>query len=67
MSELQGTGARAPGPFLALPCLGAQGSTRILAVEFDVAQDYPVSLERLWTALGRADYVEQKYRRLGSR
>lgn len=35
-------------------------------MEFDLTQDFPVSLDRLWAALGRADYVEQKYRRLGS-
>jgi hypothetical protein len=35
-------------------------------VQFDLTQDFPVGLDRLWTALGRADYVEQKYRALGS-
>lgn len=35
-------------------------------MEFDLTQDFPVGLERLWTALGRADYIEQKYRSLGS-
>jgi hypothetical protein len=35
-------------------------------MQFDVTQDFPVGLERLWTTLGRADYVEQKYRSLGS-
>jgi len=31
-----------------------------------LTQDFPVGLDRLWTALGRADYVERKYRALGS-
>jgi len=35
-------------------------------MQFNLTQDFPVGLERLWTALGRADYVEQKYRSLGS-
>ncbi len=35
-------------------------------MQFDLTQDFPVSLERLWTVLGRADYIEQKYRALGS-
>jgi hypothetical protein len=35
-------------------------------MRFDLTQDFPASLERLWTALGSADYVEQKYRSLGS-
>jgi hypothetical protein len=35
-------------------------------MQFDLTQDFPVGLERLWTVLGSADYVEQKYRSLGS-
>lgn len=35
-------------------------------MQFDLSQDFPVGLERLWTTLGRAEYVEQKYRSLGS-
>lgn len=35
-------------------------------MEFDLTQEFPVGLDRLWAALGRADYVEQKYRSLGS-
>ena len=35
-------------------------------VEFDVTQDFPVGLGRLWSALGRAEYIEQKYRSLGT-
>lgn len=35
-------------------------------MQFEVTQDFPVGLDRLWAALGRADYVEQKYRSLGS-
>jgi hypothetical protein len=35
-------------------------------LQLDLTQDFPVGLERLWAALGRADYVEQKYRALGS-
>jgi hypothetical protein len=35
-------------------------------VEFDLVQEFAVGLDRLWTALGRADYVERKYRSLGS-
>jgi hypothetical protein len=35
-------------------------------MQFDLTQDFPVGLERLWTALGDADYVEKKYRSLGS-
>lgn len=35
-------------------------------MEFDVMQEFPVGLDRLWAALGRADYVELKYRSLGS-
>jgi len=36
------------------------------ALQFDLTRDVPVGLERLWTALDRADYIEQKYRSLGS-
>jgi hypothetical protein len=35
-------------------------------MQFDLTQDFPFGLDRLWTALGRADYIEQKYRSLGS-
>lgn len=35
-------------------------------MQFDLTQEFPVGLEQLWAALGRADYVEQKYRALGS-
>lgn len=35
-------------------------------MHFELTQDFPVGLDRLWAALGRADYVEQKYRALGS-
>jgi hypothetical protein len=35
-------------------------------MQFDLTQDFPVGLDRLWAALGRADYVERKYRSLGS-
>lgn len=35
-------------------------------MDFDVTQDYPVGLDRLWQVLGRPDYVERKYRALGS-
>jgi hypothetical protein len=35
-------------------------------LDFDLMQDFPVGLDRLWAALGRADYIEQKYRSLGS-
>lgn len=37
-----------------------------LDMQFDLTQDFPVGLEQLWTALGRADYVEEKYRALDS-
>jgi hypothetical protein len=36
------------------------------AMHFELTQDFPVGLDRLWTALGRLDYVERKYRSLGS-
>ncbi|MBS0442288.1 MAG: DUF2505 domain-containing protein [Proteobacteria bacterium] len=35
-------------------------------MRFDLSQDFPVGLDRLWTALGQRDYVERKYRSLGS-
>jgi hypothetical protein len=35
-------------------------------MQFDLTQDFPVGLDRLWAALGHADYIEQKYRSLGS-
>ena len=35
-------------------------------MEFDLTQEFPVGLGRLWSALGRADYIEQKYRSLGT-
>jgi hypothetical protein len=35
-------------------------------MEFDLTQAFPVGLDRLWSALGRTDYVERKYRTLGS-
>lgn len=35
-------------------------------VNFEIAQDFPASLTRLWEALGRRDYVERKYIALGS-
>jgi hypothetical protein len=35
-------------------------------MEFDLVQEFPVGLDRLWCALGRAEYVEGKYRSLGS-
>jgi hypothetical protein len=35
-------------------------------VNFEIAQDFPASLARLWEALGRRDYVDQKYIALGS-
>jgi hypothetical protein len=34
--------------------------------DFEIAQDFPASLSRLWEALGRRDYAERKYRALGS-
>ena len=36
-------------------------------MEFDLTQEFPVGLDRLWQALGRLDYVEQKYRSLDAR
>lgn len=36
------------------------------AMQFDVTQEFPAGLDRLWSALGRTDYVERKYRLLGS-
>ncbi|MGE5339146.1 MAG: DUF2505 domain-containing protein, partial [Gemmatimonadota bacterium] len=45
---------------------GASRSIRLACLQFDLTQDFPVGLDQLWTALGRADYVEQKYRALGS-
>lgn len=35
-------------------------------MEFDLTQEFPVGLGRLWGALARADYIEQKYRSLGT-
>lgn len=35
-------------------------------MRFDVTQDIPAGLDRLWSALGRTDYVQKKYRSLGS-
>jgi hypothetical protein len=35
-------------------------------MQFDVTQDFPAGLEQLWSALGCTDYVEEKYRWLGS-
>lgn len=35
-------------------------------MQLDVTQDFPAGLDRLWSTLGRADYVEKKYRSLGS-
>ena len=35
-------------------------------MQFDLTQDFPVGLDRLWSILGRADYIEAKYRSLGS-
>lgn len=35
-------------------------------MQFELTQEFPVGLERLWASLGRADYVERKYRALGS-
>ena len=46
--------------------MSVRGSQRPATVEFDLAQDFPVGLDRLWKALGRADFVERKYRSLGS-
>lgn len=38
-----------------------------IGMQFKLTQEFPVGLERLWTALGRIEYVKQKYRSLGSR
>jgi len=35
-------------------------------VNFEIAQDFPAGLARLWEALGRRDYVDRKYIALGS-
>lgn len=35
-------------------------------MKFSLIQDYPSSLARLWIALARREYVEKKYRSLGS-
>ncbi len=35
-------------------------------MQFDLTQDFPVGVQGLWSALGCVDYVEQKYRSLGS-
>ncbi|MGZ8981448.1 MAG: DUF2505 domain-containing protein [Burkholderiaceae bacterium] len=35
-------------------------------MKFEIAQVFPTGLARLWEALGRRDYVEQKYIALGS-
>jgi hypothetical protein len=35
-------------------------------MKFNVCQDYPASLARLWAAFGDAGYPRQKYRALGS-
>lgn len=35
-------------------------------VDFEIAQDFPAGLSRLWEALGRRDYVERKYAALRS-
>lgn len=42
------------------------GVLTMVAVHFDLAQDFPVGLDALWATLGRSDYIEQKYRALGS-
>jgi hypothetical protein len=34
--------------------------------DFEIVQDFPASLSRLWETLGRRDYAERKYRALGS-
>jgi hypothetical protein len=33
---------------------------------FELTQDFPVGLDRLWAVLGRPDYIRDKYRSLGS-
>lgn len=35
-------------------------------MKFSLDQDFPADPARLWAALGRRDYVEQKYRSLGA-
>jgi hypothetical protein len=35
-------------------------------MQFDVTQDFPAGLEQLWSVLGRTEYVQKKYRWLGS-
>lgn len=35
-------------------------------MKFRISQDYPASLDRLWTALGQRDYPARKYAALGS-
>jgi hypothetical protein len=35
-------------------------------MKFSLEQDFPADLSRLWVTLGRGDYIEQKYRSLGS-
>ena len=35
-------------------------------MQFDLTQDFPAGLDRLWATLGRVEYVELKYRALGS-
>jgi len=39
---------------------------KVAGVNFSLKQDFPTDLARLWTALGRPDYVELKYRSLGA-
>lgn len=46
--------------------MSVRGPRQPATVEFDLTQDFPVGLDRLWKALGRADFVERKYRSLGS-
>lgn len=38
----------------------------IATMQFEVTQDFPAGLDELWSALGRTDYVQKKYRWLGS-
>ncbi len=35
-------------------------------MRFELTQDFPVGLDRLWAALGRRGFVARKYRALGS-
>jgi hypothetical protein len=35
-------------------------------MQFELTQDFPVGLDRLWAVLGRPDYIRDKYRSLGS-